>query len=82
MPMVAQQAPYTLFVVDDTDPINPRENRDNLRFEVDERDKEPYHIKTYCDIFKKWYLEATYEVPPLEAEDEIVDTALQFLEDS
>ena len=30
MPMVAQQAPYTLFIVDDNLPINPREDRDNL----------------------------------------------------
>ena len=30
MPMVAQQAPYTLFIVDDDDPINPREDRDNF----------------------------------------------------
>ena len=30
MPMVAQQAPYTLFVVDDNQPMNPREDRDNF----------------------------------------------------
>jgi len=30
MPMVAQQAPYTLFVVDDDQPMNPREDRDNF----------------------------------------------------
>jgi len=28
--MVAQQAPYTLFVIDDDQPINPREDRDNF----------------------------------------------------
>jgi len=30
MPMVAQQAPYTLFIVDDNEPMNPREDRDNF----------------------------------------------------
>jgi hypothetical protein len=30
MPMVAQKPPYTLFVVDDNDPENPREDRDNF----------------------------------------------------
>ena len=30
MPMVAQQLPYTLFIMDDCDPLNPREDRDNL----------------------------------------------------
>lgn len=30
MPMVARQAPYTLFIVDDDQPENPREDRDNL----------------------------------------------------
>ena len=30
MPMVAQQAPYTLFVLDDNYPENPREDRDNF----------------------------------------------------
>jgi hypothetical protein len=29
MPMVAQQLPYTLFIVDD-EAMNPREDRDNL----------------------------------------------------
>ena len=28
MPMVAQQAPYTLFVVDDDEPTSPREDCD------------------------------------------------------
>jgi len=127
--MAAKQTPYTLFVVDDAAPINPREDRDNfgkmvcwhkrhnlgdehgydgpdeflvdlcnetvpqreifqmvtdnkfknIRFEFDEKDKEPYHIKTYSDFFNKWYLEAAYDVPLLEVENEIVDTALQFL---
>jgi hypothetical protein len=30
MPMVAQQAPYTLFIVDDDHPQSPREDRDNF----------------------------------------------------
>lgn len=30
MPMVAQQMPYTLFIVDDSSPENPREDRDNF----------------------------------------------------
>ncbi|MCL2189053.1 MAG: hypothetical protein FWC16_08795 [Defluviitaleaceae bacterium] len=30
MPMVAQQKPYTLFIVDDDHPASPREDRDNL----------------------------------------------------
>ena len=30
MPMVAQQIPYTLFIMDDSDPMNPREENDNL----------------------------------------------------
>jgi hypothetical protein len=30
MPMVAQKAPYTLFVMDDNEPMNPREDRDNF----------------------------------------------------
>ena len=30
MPMVAQQKPYTLFIVDDTQPENPREMNDNF----------------------------------------------------
>jgi len=30
MPMVAQQAPYTLFIVDDDQPTSPREDRDNF----------------------------------------------------
>ena len=30
MPMVAHQAPYTLFILDDHDSINPREDKDNF----------------------------------------------------
>ena len=30
MPMVATQRPYTLFVVHDDEPINPREEWDNF----------------------------------------------------
>ena len=30
MPMVAQQAPYTLFIVDDDQPESPRDDRDNF----------------------------------------------------
>ena len=30
MPMVAQQLPYTLFIVDDNEPMNPRTEYDNL----------------------------------------------------
>jgi len=30
MPMVAQKMPYTLFIMDDNNPMNPREDRDNL----------------------------------------------------
>jgi hypothetical protein len=30
MPMVAQQTPYTLFIVDDNDPLNPREENENF----------------------------------------------------
>ena len=30
MPMIAKQARYTLFIVDDNDPLNPREDRDNF----------------------------------------------------
>ena len=133
MPMVAQQAPYTLFIVDDDYAESPRgEHRDNfgkmvcwhsrhnlgdehdysepedflidlcnntvpkseivqmildnkfenLRFEPHEDDKNAYHIKSYCEIFKKWYTEAAYEAAPMDIKDTIVDVALPFLKNS
>jgi hypothetical protein len=132
MPMVAQQTPYTLFIVDDNEPMNPRENNDNfgkmfcwhkrynlgddhdynapddflidlcdktvpkneifqmiidskfenIRVEPDEENIKAYHVKSYSDYFDKWYIEETYETPPLDISEEIVDISLQFLKNS
>jgi hypothetical protein len=132
MPMVAQKPPYTLFVVDDTEPMNPRqgggnfgkmicfskrhslgddhdykepnnfladlcndlipgneiidmikENKfDNLLFERDEEDEETYHLKYYCDIFKKWYIENTFDITDFAMDAMVADAALPLIKDS
>jgi len=128
--MAAKQTPYTLFVFEDTDLINPREESDTFgkmmcwhnrhslgdkhehknpneflidlcdktvpkdeifqmiidnRFEnlwtgPDEENNEEYNIKSYSDVFDKWYTEATYKPPLEDSKDDIIDLALPFLE--
>jgi len=128
--MVAQQKPYTLFIIDDHNPESPREDRDNfgkmicfhkryslgdehdhrepdeflrslctdvipsndiiemvkenkfanLRFVPDENEEEEaYRIKSYCDITKKWYTEATVYTSDFDMDDTVFDTAIQFI---
>ncbi|MCL2816336.1 MAG: hypothetical protein FWD23_17215, partial [Oscillospiraceae bacterium] len=55
---------------------------ERVRFEPDEKDKQTYHLKSYSDYFKHWYVEDTYEDLPFDKQDEIVDTAAQFFTDS
>ena len=74
MPMVAQQAPYTLFVVDDYEPMNPREDRDNFgkmvcwnrRYNLgDEHDHSEPRAFLHSMLFNKYssYPESEYGKP-------------------